>query len=186
MTKLIFFLSFMFAYNTVQAHPDTSACKTIREAVVKPTMNHMNIQDDVLEDLLVGIAATESMSGKYLKQFRGPARGLMQIEESTYTWLIESGKVDPIVFNLGDSYDDITKNHFYSVAIAISLLFWRMDSYPLPEKDYKDNEEYMEYIGELGQYWKITFNTHLGKGTVNKFKSRWFENGCYIESEDWG
>lgn len=183
---LICALLFVFQSNA-KSHPVTySSCKMIRESVVQPVMAYMGIHDPVLEDLMTGIAAVESMSGKYLRQLGGGyARGLMQIEKPTYDWLLSSGKVPGQIMALGDSYKEVERNHFYGMGVAISLIKWRMEKYPLPERNYMTHDEYMEYLTELGEYWKRFYNSHLGAGTVTKYKSRWFENGCYLESEEW-
>lgn len=186
MKKLIIFIILLSLPYDVIASDIYSRCKMVREAVVRPVMEYMGIENPVLEDLMAGISSVESMSGKYLRQIgSGYARGLMQIELPTYEWLIDTGRVPGKILALGKSYKEVENNHFYGMGIAISLILWRMENYPLPDKNYTTHDEYMEYLTELAEYWKRFYNTHLGDGTVTKFKSRWFENGCYLESEDW-
>ena len=56
-----------------------------REEIVRPVLEHLDAADPGIdspnaEELLMLTAATESQLGRYLRQVRGPAIGVFQVE----------------------------------------------------------------------------------------------------------
>ncbi|GAG93875.1 unnamed protein product, partial [marine sediment metagenome] len=49
---------------------------------------------DAAVNLLLGTAAQESLFGTYMRQVRGPAMGVFQIEPATFNWLKEKYNKD--------------------------------------------------------------------------------------------
>lgn len=173
--------SFLLASNAISDPVQYSSCKTIRESVVQPVLAHMGINSKVMEDLLVGTIATESASGRYTRQFGGgPALGIAQMEKRTYDDLEARGLIHPAVYEMGDSFEQMERDYFYSVGMSVSYYLWKAENYELPVAKYTNQKEYMEYLYQLAAYWKRTYNTHLGAGSKTGFVSSWFRDGCYL------
>ncbi len=56
-----------------------------RQEIVIPHLSAINIRSPHMVELLVFTCATESAGGTYVKQVKGPALGIYQIEPSTFT-----------------------------------------------------------------------------------------------------
>lgn len=120
------------------------------------------LHSPVAVELLMLTAATESKLGRYFRQIRGPALGIFQVEPATERDLFENY----LEYNrdLLSWVEDLEMNHdfnlkyniAYQIAIARLVYFRKKD--PLPSIE----------LHELAAYWKKHYNTHLGKGTVEK------------------
>lgn len=122
-------------------------------------------------DLIMLTIATESLLGEYAQQVRGPAKGIVQMEPFTETdiWnnylkyrqplakkvqqLKDKQDLDPLRFNLR-----------YQIAMA-RVLYDRKKLVAPVAGEPSTNVSYDLY---LAQMWKKHYNTHLGKGTVEK------------------
>ena len=142
--------------------------KQLRNYVIRPTLEKLDMWNLSAENLLVGTAAQESNIGSKLVQVpNGPALGIYQIEPNTDkdVWdnflefkaslaLIVNDLLIPGVnrrFNL-------IVNLAYQTAIA-RLVYYRA-SESLPESE--------DIVG-LAAYWKKYFNTPKGKGEPKQF-----------------
>ena len=56
-----------------------------REDILSPTLNALQIRDPFFLELLVFTCAVESAGGTYVKQVKGPALGIYQLEPATFT-----------------------------------------------------------------------------------------------------
>ena len=145
-----------------------------REYVVRPTLQAMSFgkyefDSRSAENLLMGICATESQFGTYLKQIGGgPALGCMQIEPITHddqyaTYLKRQDKRELFehfqdVFPGQLSAERLIYDLSYSIGIA-RIRLWRMpEALPAPND-----------IDGLAIYWKQYYNTFLGAGEVEDF-----------------
>lgn len=59
-------------------------CKQFQEYIVKPTLDKLVMNSDAAVELLLFTCAVESVGGSYLKQIKGPALGIYQMEPATY------------------------------------------------------------------------------------------------------
>jgi hypothetical protein len=116
------------------------------------------------EELLMLTAATESRFGTYIFQLRGPARGIFQMEPFTendcwnhYLRFLRTPLPAKIKSLMMDGMDNLTYNIAYQIAMS-RVRYLRVKS-PIPDAD---------DIVALATYWKQHYNTHLGKGTVEK------------------
>lgn len=116
-------------------------------------------------ELLMLTAAVESNLGTYLEQEKGPAQGIFQMEPNTeYDIWKNYLAYKPQLRNKISGYraEDTQLNEElkwnFAYAIAMARIKYLRSSYPLPS----NNKE------ELAAYWKLVYNTHLGKGTVEK------------------
>ena len=161
--------------------------KQFRELIVKPTLSFL---DEVIPyseeavDLLLMTVAHESVGGTYLKQVKGPALGVYQIEPAThedvyknyldYRSVMKSYIQDlQVVASVGDEEgrtffdEDLIFNLVYATAVA-RVIYWRAPE-PLPEK-YKG-----DYWMDLAKYAKKYYNTSAGKATAEKYYEDYVE-----------
>lgn len=108
-------------------------------------------------NLLLGTAAQESGFGKYFKQKAGPAVGAFQMEPNTFEWLKA---------RYGDKYPQIqgrgAPEMKWDLRLAILMARLRYLVYPVPLPPEND-------IEAIADYWKVAYNTKLGKGTKEQF-----------------
>lgn len=140
-----------------------------REYVVRPVLVGISLWSPAAEQLMLGTAAVESGMGEYLHQIKGPALGVMQMEPATHNDIINNylmyrqllwRDVVQVCGVDGVRVGNLTTNLSYAVAMA-RIHYLRVPD-PLPEPD---------DLEALAKYWKDHYNTHLGKGTVEKFLS---------------
>lgn len=147
----------------------------LREHVIEPTLKYLDLYSPEAVDLLLGTCAQESAMGRYLVQIRGPALGVYQMEPATYTdswenYICYRGWLADKVNNLRagppkHGAEEMVGNLYYATAMA--RVHYLRDPRPIP----KDLEGQAEY-------WKRVYNTHLGKGTPEKYIVSWHK---YVE-----
>jgi hypothetical protein len=139
----------------------------LRAHVVRPALKHLNLYSPAAENLVLGTALVES-AGSYLKQVRGPALGLWQMEPATHddihnNYLLYQPSLAAAVRELETSAritagaSELVGNLFY--AAAMCRIHYRRDDEPLPSAS--------DWEG-MARYWKRVYNTALGAGTVDK------------------
>jgi len=149
-----------------------------RLLVVRPTLEYMAVWRETFrsaaaEELLVATAAHESGGFRHDRQGGGgPARGLLQIEPSTYGDVVDRYLVDvrpawrPLIDGLvlptGEALDQLVWNP--ALGCAVARFKYYMAPEPLPAAD---------DIDALAGYWKRYFNTAAGAGTVDNFLADW-------------
>ena len=135
----------------------------LRELIGQVLMDLGLYSKDAVE-LLMLTAAQESHCGYYIKQLRGPARGIFQMEPATEKDIWENyleyhKELAEIVTQLRVAYlyssYDLWANLPYQIAMA------RIHYLRAPEKLPKHDD-----ILGMAQYWKVYYNTVLGKGKV--------------------
>lgn len=119
---------------------------------------------DTAVELLMLTCAQETHLGKYLKQVRGPARGIFQIEPATEKDMFRTlsqrhgairAKISELMFQTeGKGFTNMELNLAYQIAMA-RYFYYRVPK-ALPAND----------IVSMATYWKKYFNTYLGKGKV--------------------
>lgn len=141
----------------------------LKKHIIWPVLEDLGLDSESAVELLVLTAATESHMGKYIKQVRGPACGIYQMENATHddiwaNFLNYKSDLASRVrkWDLTGSfpYDNtyqLVGNLYYATAMA-RVLYLRFDE-PLPKHD---------DIEGLAKYWKKYWNTPLGAGTVEK------------------
>lgn len=122
---------------------------------------------DAATELLLMTAAVESNFGTYIKQIKGPALGIFQVEPSTHddlVWRYLPSRPTYLkqfleyCWTLGCYPRSATMQ--YNLKYAIVLARLKYLSIPAPMPNAKD-------IKALAEYWKKYYNTHLGAGTVD-------------------
>lgn len=150
------------------------------ELVIRPTLALLaeaapGIDGPVAELLLLATAAQESQF-RYLKQVKGPALGLWQMEPATHKdlirWLYEEehGKNRPEFYEVVGGLtrnrgldSELVGNLGYACAMA-RLLYWR-DPEPLPTPE----ELGAGPAHALWPTYKRVWNTEAGAATVSQF-----------------
>jgi hypothetical protein len=139
----------------------------LRLNVVRPVLVRLDLHTPAAENLVLGTALHES-HGRYIRQIKGPAMGIYQMEPATHYDLHHNFlrfntalkvRVNQYAgFFSGDLADpsELIGNLFY--ATAMCRIHYRRLKAPLPT-----NEPYA-----LAQYWKDFYNTRRGKGTVEQ------------------
>ena len=152
------------------------------ECVIRPTLIHMSVLNSSLnskaaENLLLGTILQESAGGRYLKQIKGPALGIFQIEPATHKdvfenflkhrpdWETHIVKLASRGF-YGNRDDELMFNLRYACAIA-RLVYWRS---PVKMPDHDD-------VVGLGEMWKVAYNTKHGRGTAEEFINNYQTSG---------
>lgn len=145
--------------------------KQFREDIIRPVLKSLesigipNTRN--AEDLLVMIAAHESHLGHYVRQVKGPALGVYQIEPDTAKDVIKNYlgfrpkrhfKVRSFRANNLSLEENLKANLFYQTAMA-RIILWRVPA-ALPMRSmFKFRSEYLR---ALAVYAKNHWNTHLG------------------------
>jgi hypothetical protein len=115
-------------------------------------------------------AAAESDCGKYIRQVKGPAMGIFQIEPNSeklvWKWAIkESEDFFEALVNSSTgsifSEDDLVGNIKYQIILARAYYYSWPNALPIIS-DPIDKES----IKRMAEYWKKYWNTEEGKGTV--------------------
>lgn len=110
-------------------------------------------------DLLLGTAAVESAFGTYLRQLKGPALGVFQMEPATFNWL-QGVFEDHYVYISTKFPSDM--EYDLKLAILMARLRYRVDRQAIPKT----------LMGQA-EYWKRVYNTPLGAGTPEKYLKAW-------------
>lgn len=139
----------------------------LRLNVIRPVLQRLDLWSSVAETLVLGTALHES-HGRYIRQIKGPAMGIYQMEPATHHDIHKNFLRHNMTLKIrvnqyagffsGDMPDpgELIGNLFY--ATAMCRVHYRRVRDPLPS-----NEPYA-----LAEYWKQWFNTRLGKGTVEQ------------------
>lgn len=141
-----------------------------RHCILLPVLAHLGLGGTTPERLMTLTFATESDGGRYLKQLgQGPAIGGYQMEPFTHddlweTYLNRKPELSRRIrqLELPDFLGqrgaaEMAGNLYYATAMA-RVRYWRVAE-RLPDPD--------DIVGIAG-YWKRHYNTHLGKGEVDK------------------
>lgn len=146
----------------------------LRLHVIRPTLQRIDAWSSAAENLVLGTAAQESRLGHYLIQLNGgPARGIYQMEPATHADLYENYLAfhaelqrNLLSIRLGKSADPEEMVWNLRYATAMCRIHYLRVREPLPDAD---------NIEGLAKYWKRTYNTELGAGTVTEFCKNYLE-----------
>lgn len=170
-----------------------------RELIIRRTLEYLDpliSYSQEAEDLLFMTAAHESHLGTYLKQVKGPALGVYQMEPATHKdiWgnylvprdVATQATIYGAVLNLShpsrldDKFDlddygaeELIDNLAYATAMA------RVHYYRVPEAIPKksDYPNTGLYLIALGEYAKKYYNTELGKARAQDYTDAYLRCG---------
>ncbi|MBU4317102.1 MAG: hypothetical protein KKF30_07490 [Proteobacteria bacterium] len=150
------------AYNKIQFEDLIQRVLTKMEKYVPKT----NTQSAV--NLLLGTAAVESDFGTYLQQIKpGPGLGPFQMEPNTeadiwMNYILFRKPLKECLFCLcgatSPQPEKLETDLLYAIAMARIHYLRRKENLPAADN-----------IPAMGGYWKVHYNTVLGKGTVERF-----------------
>ena len=118
------------------------------------------------ENIMMGTWAHESLGGKYIKQVGGPACGIFQIEPATAHRLLEHYvKPRKVFVDFIARYSTQQSIEEQLVTnLALQVIIARLVYYPKPQPMPAADD-----LPGLAAYYKLHYNTPLGKSTVQKF-----------------
>jgi hypothetical protein len=141
----------------------------LRYEIVKPALELIGLHSKAAENLVMGTAAQESHL-KYVKQIKGPALSIFQIEPATYLdyWdnyldLPGKSKLKEKILKALDVDDQPLHDRLvYDLRMGAIMcrIHYRRIRAPLPR--FND-------IKGMAEYWKKYYNTKYGRGTVDEF-----------------
>lgn len=136
--------------------------------LISRTLIQLGYHSESAVALLLGTAAQESKFGTYIRQFGGgPALGIFQMEPATEkdiwnNFIAYRAGLKSSVFSITRIYNPnpaaLEANLAYQIIMA--RLQYRRAPGALPAAD--------DIFG-MAAYWKRSYNTPAGKGTVRKF-----------------
>ena len=139
--------------------------------VIRPALTLLDMGSPAAEALLLGTAAQESHCGRYLRQLRdGPAMGIFQMEPATFRDIQENylryrPEIQAKLATLWPSPpepEEMVTNLLLGAVMC--RLHYRRVSEPLPQA---------EDLPGLARYWKLHYNSRLGRGTASEFITNW-------------
>src|SRR5690606_25580496 len=141
--------------------------KQLRELIIKPALDALQLYSSSAEELLVFTCATESLGGHFLHQVKGPALGIYQMEPATYNDLWQrfisrnSRLTTLLAMHFNCPLIPPEERLIYDLRFATAMS--RIHYLRVPEKLPQAND-----IDAIWAYYKKYYNTHLGKGTKTK------------------
>ena len=135
-------------------------------------------------NLLLGTAAVESDFGRYIKQVKGPALGVFQMEPDTERdiW-VNFVKFRPRLRDAIKRVSGVTELPTRNPPslmcnLAYQVIMARIHYLRVPE-----NLPAHDDVVGMAKYWKKHYNTLAGKGAIAKFVQRYVEyiEGLYVE-----
>lgn len=162
--------------------------KQMREKIIRPSLNAIDMYSPHAEELLIGTMAQESLGGRYLVQIKGPALSPYMIEPATFydVWknireksielkkkAKEEGKEisdtlhDKVMSICKLSSEPMAEDLIYNLYLSTIMcrLKYRSIKEPLPDP---------KSAMQMAQYWKLYYNTLQGKGTVDEFVRNYY------------
>ena len=156
--------------------------KQLRELVIRPMLQYLDPRipySETAVELLMMTQAHESNGGYFLKQEKGPALGIYQMEPATFDDLWDNFiKYDHNLYVLMAGLEGnmaLTPGeqlvHDIGYATAMARVHYFRDSEPLPTGDLSDERT----IWELAMYAKRVWNTEAGKATVQDYYDKYMK-----------
>ena len=155
-------------------------CSQLRDYIIKPSLQLINMYSEGSEELLVAICAQESSGGRYLKQIGGPALGIFQMQPSTHDniwtkYLLNSDKEKTINtlgytvlkgcrYIISPPAEVMIHNLYYATMMA--RCFWLGFEGLIPDKNDLDG---------IWDIYKEYWNTEDGAAIQSKFFSSYYE-----------
>ncbi|MBF0147285.1 MAG: hypothetical protein HQL84_16125 [Magnetococcales bacterium] len=141
----------------------------LREHVIRPTLQRLELWSQAAGELVLGTAIQES-NLTYLRQMgNGPALGLWQMEPATHNdiWTNYLHSRSKIGLNILGPYSKPDPGRLvWDLAYACAMCRIHYLRCPQSLPDAGD-------IKGQAEYWKQFYNTPLGKGTPEKYLSNW-------------
>lgn len=140
----------------------------IREALIRPALNDLIMYSEAAEELIIATLAQETLGGCYVKQIRGPALGIYQMEPATYDslWAHYISQDLTLAARILNSCQYLQRppcEHLIwnlKLATMMTRIHYRQIREALPKKD---------DVEGLWRYYKQYYNSNLGSATREQF-----------------
>ena len=140
----------------------------LRNFIIRPILKEVDLWSKSAENLLIGTCLQESLGGTYLRQIKGPALGIFQMERDTYNdiyvnYLIYRDSLCEKILcacqtDQLPTAQTMIHNLFYATCLA------RVNYLRVP-KALPDEED----LNGMANYWKLYYNTPNGRGTEKEY-----------------
>lgn len=134
------------------------------KTAVQTTLEKLGLpQIEAARELIIMIAAHESLFGRYNKQVNGPALGWIQMEPATHDWIWDNcSKIQLYAAKLGfeRDVDQLLTDPEYNAFMARMRM--KMDPMPIPRGD-----------EEMSAWCKRFWNTEAGKATAEDYRDKY-------------
>jgi hypothetical protein len=134
--------------------------------LVERALKEKDLHSESAVQLVMGTVAQESNFGTYLRQTKGPARGVSQMELPTFRWLQNSVDNKHPWVN-GYSFEELEWD--LKAAILFCRLRYLVDKQPLPAAGDTQGQ---------AKYYKRVYNTIAGKATVEQYLENYKRYCC--------
>jgi hypothetical protein len=146
-------------------------------------------------ELVLLTISTESNGGEFIRQVRGPARGIVQMEPASEADLLKdiktkggglAKKISDLIGNNPVEIPPMMFNMAYAIAMCRAYYWlWVRDKMPeVKWEDFEDPKSHeiltrpsREGALALATYWKKFYNTPLGKGVPEEAVKKYFRFG---------
>lgn len=125
----------------------------------------MDLHRPEVEELILGTIAQESVGATFIKQIKGPALGICQMEPATFRDICENYlkyKPDLAKKIMSVAGANALRSEYLEYNLALAIAMCRIHYLRQPEK-------IPLTLDGWAKYWKDHYNTHLGKGTTSEF-----------------
>ncbi|UJH95889.1 endolysin [Pantoea phage Nufs112] len=141
--------------------------KQLKERVIEPTLKQLGLYSSDAVELLLMIAAHESVKGEYIAQITGPARGIYQMEGATHDSILDwmeakKPSLDKAIMSLVTESKADTMMYDLRYATAMARVFFLRFPEALPSGSDVD---------AMAAYAKRRWNTSAGKATPADYKN---------------
>lgn len=141
----------------------------VRDLVVRPALQHIGLHSPAAEQLVLGTGLIESGLKKLRQYGNGPALGLFQMEPFTHDdlWQTFLNRKPDLAARLraicpDPAADKLPWNLQYAAAMCRVKYFRAPASLPA-----------LDDIEAQAAYWKLHYNTPLGRGKVAEYVETW-------------
>lgn len=146
----------------------------LRELVIQPSLSKINLYSAEAEELLIFTCGAESLGGYYLKQVKGPALGIYQMEPFTYTdhwnnYIFRSAKLGTQLtmhFNCAQVPSPERMITDLAFATVMARVHYLRKPGRLPS---------VSDVDGMWEYYKQHYNTHLGKATKEESIKKYYD-----------
>lgn len=139
----------------------------LKELVIKPALHELVMYSDNAVELLLFTCAVESLGGTYLKQLKGPAVGIYQMEPATHNdiWQNYINHRGSLIMIMASAFDctrmPSEDRLIYDLRYATAMARLHYARVPEPLPDLND-------IQSIWVYYKTHYNTIQGSATKDK------------------
>lgn len=133
--------------------------------LISETLYEIGLHSEDAVNLLMGTAAQESRLGYYIKQIKGPALGVFQMEPATFDDIVKNYLTykDSLFVRIStNSKIRYASSDQLQFNLKLAICFARIHYLRVPEPLPTTIEGY-------AAYWKKHYNTYLGAGTEEEF-----------------